>query len=54
MNEADNATDAELAKRQLERLARALESGDPGASDSLRGDLEETLTLQRLGITGSL
>lgn len=54
MNEAYNGTDAELAQRQLERLARALESDHPGASASLREGLEETLTLQRLGITGAL
>lgn len=38
----------------LERLARELEREHPGASASLREGLEETLTLQRLGIRGAL
>jgi transposase-like protein len=54
MNDAYNGTDAELAKGQLERLAGALERDHPGAAASLREGLDETLTLQRLGITGSL
>jgi transposase-like protein len=54
MREAYDAEDAELAQRQLERLAGSLERAHPGAADSLRERLEETLTLQRLGITGSL
>jgi transposase-like protein len=43
-----------LANRQLERLATSLERAHPGAAASLREGLEETLTLQRLGITGAL
>jgi len=54
MNEAYNTADAELAKRQLERLANALQSDHPGAAASIREGLEDTLTLQRLGVTGSL
>lgn len=54
MYEAYNTTDAELAKRQLERLANALHSDHPGAAASIREGLEETLTLQRLGVSGSL
>jgi transposase-like protein len=54
MNDAYDGTDAELAKQQLERLARALESDHPGAASSLREGLDETLTLQRLGATGAL
>ncbi len=42
------------ARRQLERLARSLEPHHPGAAASLREGLEETLTLQALGITGAL
>lgn len=38
----------------LERLARALEHQHPGAAASLREGLDETLTLQRLGIRGAL
>lgn len=54
LNEAYNSTDAELAQRQLERLANALQSDHPGAAASIREGLEDTLTLQRLGVTGSL
>ena len=39
---------------QLRRLAVELERSHPGAASSLREGLEETLTLARLGITGSL
>jgi transposase-like protein len=41
---------AKVAKRRLEQLARALEKAHPSAARSLREGLEETLTLQRLGI----
>ena len=54
MEQAYESTDAELARRQLERLARSLEREHPGAAASLREGLEETLTLQRLGVTGTL
>jgi putative transposase len=43
-------TDAEAAKRDLEALARK----HPGAAGALREGLDETLTVTRLGITGSL
>jgi putative transposase len=46
--------DAEEAKRGLEGLARALDRKHPGAAGALREGLEETLTVTRLGITGSL
>jgi putative transposase len=42
------------AKGCLERLARALEDEHPGAAASLREGLDETLTLQRLGVRGAL
>jgi transposase-like protein len=45
---------ADLAQRQLERLASSLERDHPGAAASLREGLEETLTLQRLGASGWL
>src|SRR5678816_3058770 len=45
---------AELAKKQLQRLATSLQSRHPGAAASLREGLEETLTVQTLGITGAL
>ena len=46
--------DAKKAKRILDNLARALEHDHPGAAGSLREGLEETLTLQSLGVTGWL
>lgn len=54
LDAAWNATDATRAQRQLENLARSLEDRHPGAAASLREGLEETLTLQRLGVTGRL
>ena len=47
-------TDADQAKRDLEALARALARKHPGAAGSLREGLDETLTITRLGITGTL
>jgi transposase-like protein len=49
--EGDNAA---LAKKQLQRLAASLSAKHPGAAASLREGLEETLTVQALGITGAL
>lgn len=46
--------DAALAQRRLEQLAAGLERTHPGAAASLREGLTETLTLQRLGVTGAL
>jgi putative transposase len=42
------------ALEQLRRLAGELERTYPGAAGSLREGMEETLTLSRLGVTGSL
>jgi transposase-like protein len=42
------------ALEQLRQLARELERTYPGAAGSLREGIEETLTLTRLGVTGSL
>ncbi len=39
---------------QLQRLAGELDRSNPGAAGSLREGIEETLTLTRLGVTGSL
>ncbi|MCA1699221.1 MAG: transposase [Actinobacteria bacterium] len=39
---------------QLRQLARELDHRNPGAAGSLREGMEETLTLTRLGVTGSL
>ena len=47
-------TDPARALEQLRLLARELERTHPGAVGSLREGIEETLTLTRLGITGSL
>lgn len=45
--------DAALAERRLTQLAAGLERTHPGAAASLREGLAETLTLQRLGVTGA-
>ena len=52
--EAYELADAALAKRRLLQLAAGLDRTHPGAAASLREGLDETLTLQRLGVTGAL
>ena len=54
LREAWGLSDADVAKRRLERLSSSLETDHPGAAASVREGLDETLTLQRLGITGTL
>lgn len=54
LREAWGLSDAAVAKRRLERLASSLEADHPGAAASVREGLDETLTLQRLGIGGRL
>lgn len=54
MQQAYDTPDAAQAQAQLERLATEVERQHPGAAASLREGLEETLTLHRLGITGTL
>ena len=54
LREAWNLSDAKVARRRLERLASSLEVDHPGAAASVSEGLDETLTLQRLGITGTL
>ena len=54
LREAWAAVDVALAQRQLERLAASLETAHPGAAASVREGLADTLTLQRLGVTGVL
>lgn len=54
LNDAWSASDADLARKQLSRLASSLQAKHPGAAASLREGLEETLTVQALGITGAL
>ena len=46
--------DPNAAQRELEALARALDKKRPGAAASLREGLTDTLTVNRLGVTGSL
>ncbi|MCG8592146.1 MAG: IS256 family transposase [Proteobacteria bacterium] len=54
LEEAWGLGDAKLAKARLERLASSLEADHPGAAASVREGLDETLTLQGLGIEGTL
>jgi transposase-like protein len=54
LGEAWHLADAKLAKTRLERLASSLEADHPGAAATVREGLEETLTLQGLGIDGTL
>jgi transposase-like protein len=44
--------DPEAAERSLAALARSLEKAHPGAAESLREGLAETLTITRLGLCG--
>ena len=54
LREAWGLSDAKVAKRRLERLASSLKTDHPGAAASVEEGLDETLTLQRLGISGTL
>jgi transposase-like protein len=54
LTEAWGSSDAKVAKRRLESLASSLETDHPGAAASVREGLDETLTLQGLGIEGTL
>ena len=54
MRDAWGSANAKLAKKQLQRLASSLEAQHPGATASLREGLDETLTVQGLGIEGTL
>ena len=53
LRDAWDGADADLAKKRLQRLAASLQAKHPGAAASLREGLEETLTVQGLGITGA-
>jgi len=46
--------DADAALAELTALARALDKKRPGAAASLREGLDHTVTVNRLGVTGSL
>jgi putative transposase len=48
--ESWNSSNADLAERRLLGLADSLDREHPGAAASVREGLEETLTLQRLGL----
>jgi len=48
------ATSYATAERQLKNLARSLAREHPGAAESVREGLEETLTVKRLGLAGRL
>ena len=54
LRDAWNSTNAELARKQLQRLVASMQAGHPGAAASLREGLDETLTVQTLGIGGAL
>jgi transposase-like protein len=54
MEDAYRMSKPKLATRRLKQLASSLEADYPSAAASLREGLEETLTLQRLGIRGAL
>ena len=54
LRDAWDLDSADRAARVLARLAGSLERDHPGAAASIREGLEETLTVQRLGLTGSL
>jgi transposase-like protein len=54
MRDAWSSHDDKFARKQLMRLAASLQARHPGAASSLREGLEETVTLQGLGISGAL
>jgi len=54
MRDAWGSGNAALAAKQLQRLAASLAAKHPGAAASLREGLDDTLTVQRLGMTGAL
>ena len=53
MRDAWSSQDAALARRQLLRLVTSLQAKHPGAAASLKEGLEETLTVQGLGLDTS-
>ena len=54
LRDAWDLDSADRATRVLKRLAGSLERDHPGAAASIREGLEETLTVKRLGLTGTL
>jgi hypothetical protein len=54
MRRAYHHTDPLIAQAELEALARELDRSHPGAANSLREGLTETLTIGRLGVPPTL
>lgn len=54
MRQAWECKNVALAKRQLLRLAASMQTSHPGAAASLKEGLDETLTVQGLGVSGEL
>ena len=54
MNQAYAASSYETALRLLQNQVRVLAKDHPGAADSLREGLHETLAVKKLGLTGAL
>jgi transposase-like protein len=54
IRDAWSSADAKRAHKQLLRLAGSLQAQHPGAAASLREGLDETLTVQGLGVSGAL
>ena len=54
MNQAYAASSYETALRQLQNQVRVLAKEHPGAAESLREGLHETLAVKKLGLTGAL
>ncbi len=54
MNQAYRTRNRKRAKQLLENLARTLEEKHPGAANSIREGLEETLTVMDMGLTREL
>jgi transposase-like protein len=54
LSQAYAANSYATAERQLKNLARTLAAEHPGAAESVREGLEETLTVKKLNLTGRL
>ena len=54
LRDAWNLDSADRAARVLERLAKSLKREHLGPAASIREGLDETLTVQRLGLAGAL
>jgi len=54
LDKAWKQADAVKAEQELRALAQQLQAAHPGAAASLREGLEETLTVTRLGLSGTL